>query len=92
MTLFHAVVRIDHHAAQILQFDPDHIEAMGCVEIPLLATVRPDMNHPRHVAQEPIWVGREEGPRSTQQGSECGCDGHCDRPTSGAPHFATHTT
>ncbi|MCE2981665.1 MAG: hypothetical protein LW923_17735 [Betaproteobacteria bacterium] len=27
MTLFHAVVRIDHHAAQILQFDPDHIEA-----------------------------------------------------------------
>jgi stalled ribosome rescue protein Dom34 len=27
MALFHAVVRIDHHAAQILQFDPDHVEA-----------------------------------------------------------------
>ncbi len=27
MALFHAVVRLDHHAARILQFDPDHIEA-----------------------------------------------------------------
>jgi len=27
MSLFHAVVRIDHHTAQILQFDLDHVEA-----------------------------------------------------------------
>ncbi len=27
MALFHAVVRVDHHSAQILQFDPDHVES-----------------------------------------------------------------
>jgi stalled ribosome rescue protein Dom34 len=27
MTMFHAVVWIDHHTAQILQFDPEHVEA-----------------------------------------------------------------
>lgn len=26
MSLFHAVVRIDHHSAQILQFDAEHLE------------------------------------------------------------------
>jgi hypothetical protein len=28
MTLFHAVVRIDHEHAQVLQFDPDRVEAV----------------------------------------------------------------
>ncbi len=27
MTSFHAVVRIDHHQAEILQFDADHVES-----------------------------------------------------------------
>ena len=27
MTLFHAVAHIDHHKAQILQFDAEHVEA-----------------------------------------------------------------
>jgi stalled ribosome rescue protein Dom34 len=27
MTLFHAVVLIDHHQAQVLQFDAEHVEA-----------------------------------------------------------------
>ena len=27
MTTFHAVVRIDHQSAQILQFDPEHVQA-----------------------------------------------------------------
>lgn len=27
MALFHAVLRIDHHRAQVLQFDPDHVES-----------------------------------------------------------------
>ena len=27
MTLFHAVVWIDHHSAQILQFDAEHVQA-----------------------------------------------------------------
>lgn len=27
MTLFHAVLRIDHEQAQLLQFDPDHVES-----------------------------------------------------------------
>lgn len=27
MTTFHAVVRIDHHTAEILQFDAEHVEA-----------------------------------------------------------------
>jgi hypothetical protein len=26
MTMFHAVVRIDHHSAQVLQFDAEHVE------------------------------------------------------------------
>lgn len=26
MTLFHAVAHIDHHTAQVLQFDADHVE------------------------------------------------------------------
>ncbi len=27
MPLFHAVVRIDHHSAQVLQFDPDQVQS-----------------------------------------------------------------
>ena len=27
MTTFHAVVRIDHHSAEILQFDAEHVQA-----------------------------------------------------------------
>ena len=27
MTLFHAVVHIDHHTAQVVQFDADHTQA-----------------------------------------------------------------
>ena len=27
MTLFHAVVWLDHHQAEILQFDPEHVQA-----------------------------------------------------------------
>ena len=27
MTLFHAVVWLDHHHAEILQFDPEHVQA-----------------------------------------------------------------
>ncbi|WP_088285823.1 hypothetical protein [Ideonella sp. A 288] len=27
MTMFHAVVQIDHHTAQLLQFDAEHVEA-----------------------------------------------------------------
>jgi stalled ribosome rescue protein Dom34 len=27
MTMFHAVVSLDHHAAQVLQFDAEHVQA-----------------------------------------------------------------
>lgn len=27
MSLFHAVVWLDHHSAQVLQFDPEHVQA-----------------------------------------------------------------
>ena len=27
MTMFHAVVQIDHHQAQVLQFDAEHVQA-----------------------------------------------------------------
>lgn len=27
MTTFHAVVRIDHHQAEVLQFDPEHVQS-----------------------------------------------------------------
>jgi stalled ribosome rescue protein Dom34 len=27
MTLFHAVVWLDHHQAEVLQFDPEHVQA-----------------------------------------------------------------
>jgi stalled ribosome rescue protein Dom34 len=47
MALFHAVVRIDHHAAQILQFDPDHVEAQK-----LKAHSHPTRQHGSNVRSE----------------------------------------
>ena len=34
MTLFHAVVHIDHHTAQVVQFDADHTQAQKIHEHP----------------------------------------------------------
>lgn len=62
--LFEPDVRSD--ILMVLEFEnrayPDDIEAMRGVEMPLLAFVRPHVDHPCHVTQEPIGFGREDDP------------------------------
>lgn len=52
MALFHAVVRLDHHTAQILQFDPDHVEAQK-----LRAHSHPTRHHGSQVRTEHEFFG-----------------------------------